>query len=41
MQLSKISEELLSDSGVQKIVYDDIVDTGENCKYGLVFGIVC
>lgn len=38
MQLSKISEELLSDSDIQKIVYDDIVDNGENCKYGLVFG---
>ena len=38
MQLSKISEELLNDRDIQKIVYNDIVDNGENCKYGLVFG---
>lgn len=38
MRLSEINKEVLTDSDIQKIVYGDIVDSGQSAIYGLVFG---
>ena len=38
MKLSNINNKELSDTEIQKIVYDGIDDNGHNSVYGLVFG---
>lgn len=38
MKLSEITKDTLTDDEIQKIVYKDISDNGNNCTYGLVFG---
>ena len=38
MRLTEINKETLTDKEIEKIVYSDIIDTGENTTYGIVFG---
>ena len=38
MKLSEIDKEILSDEDIDKIVYDNTGDNGQNSYYGLVFG---
>ena len=38
MKLSEIDKENLSDEDIDKIVYDNTSDNGQNSYYGLVFG---
>lgn len=38
MRLTEINKETLTDEEIEKIVYSDIIDTGENTTYGIVFG---
>ena len=38
MKLSEIDKEILSDEDIDKIVYDNTSDNGQNSYYGLVFG---
>lgn len=38
MKLSEITKETLTDDDIQKIVYENIYDSGKSCIYGLVFG---
>lgn len=37
MKLSEIDKEILSDEDIDKIVYDNTGDNGQNSYYGLVF----
>ena len=38
MKLTEINKETLTDEEIEKIVYSDIIDTGETTTYGIVFG---
>lgn len=38
MRLTEINKETLTDKEIEKIVYSDIIDTGETTTYGIVFG---
>ncbi len=38
MKLTEINKETLTDEEIEKIVYSDIIDTGESTTYGIVFG---
>lgn len=38
MRLTEINKETLTDEEIEKIVYSDIIDTGESTTYGIVFG---
>ena len=38
MRLTEINKETLTDKEIEKIVYSDIIDTGEATTYGIVFG---
>lgn len=38
MKLSKITKDILNDEEIQKIVYGNTEDNGQNAIYGLVFG---
>ena len=38
MRLTEINKETLTDKEIEKIVYSDIIDTGESTTYGIVFG---
>lgn len=38
MRLSQITKQELNDEDIQKIVYGNINDNGQNCIYGIVFG---
>ena len=38
MKLTEINKETLTDEEIEKIVYSDIIDTGESTIYGIVFG---
>lgn len=38
MRLTEINKEILTDKEIEKIVYSDIIDTGETTTYGIVFG---
>ncbi len=38
MRLTEIEKETLTDEEIEKIVYSDIIDTGESTTYGIVFG---
>ena len=38
MKITEINKETLTDEEIEKIVYSDIIDTGESTTYGIVFG---
>ncbi len=38
MNLSEIERQCFSDEDIQKIVYSDIIDSGKNTEYAIVFG---